>query len=156
MHVRDFMTRTVHTCSPEVPVTAAAHLMQKFDVGSIPVVDENGQPIAMITDRDICLAVCTQGRPLEDISVASAMSKGVFTCRESATVAEAERTMRDWQVLRLPVVNAAGRLVGIVSLSDIVRRRAGSLIERGREWVSGEILDTLLMIGRRRRDPTRS
>ncbi len=152
MLVQHVMTQTVHRCTAEQPASDAAHLMWKFEVGSLPVVDGEGQPIGMITDRDVCLAAYQFGRPLKEISVASAMSKGVFTCKLDDSVTEAERTMRDWQILRLPVIDVMGKLVGILSLSDIVRHRAGSLLERGREWVNGDILDTLQAIGRRRHD----
>lgn len=151
MLVRELMTQAVHACTAEQPASDAAQLMWKFEVGVIPVVDGENQPIGMITDRDICLAAYRSGRPLAEIAIGSAMSKGVFTCRAHDSVADAERTMRDWQILRLPVVDAAGKLVGILSLSDVVRRRAGSLFARGRAWVRGDVLSTLEAVGRRSR-----
>lgn len=92
------------------------------DCGSVPVVDEAGSAIAMITDRDICMAAYTQGRALGEISVASAMSSGLVAVHETDELEVAEALMREHQVRRLPVIDAKRRPVGVVSLSDLARQ----------------------------------
>jgi len=87
----------------------------------VPVVDQDGVVVAMLTDRDVCMAAFTQGRALGDIRISSAMSKSVWTCRPEDDVKLAEERMRHHRVRRLPVVDAEGRLVGILSLSDLAR-----------------------------------
>lgn len=95
--------------------------MRDRDCGSIVVVDEHRRPIAVLTDRDICLAALRTGRPLAAIDVQSAMSKRLFTCRIGDTIEQAEQTMSLHQVRRLPVVDARGQLVGLLALDDIAR-----------------------------------
>jgi CBS domain-containing protein len=95
--------------------------MWEADIGCVPVVDGDGGVIGMLTDRDICMAAYTQGRPLADIPVASAMSKQVYSCRPSDAVAVALKVMETTQVHRLPVVDQHDQLVGLLSLADIAR-----------------------------------
>jgi CBS domain-containing protein len=127
MTVDSLMTRTVAACREDQPVSVAAKLMWDCDCGSVPVVDGEGRVIGMITDRDICMAAWMQNRPPSNIPVWEAMSREVYTCAPSETVAAAERLMCSRQVRRLPVVDEEHRLVGILSLADLVRQvqRAG-------------------------------
>lgn len=130
MKVEDLMTREVRTLSPQDSAEAAARIMWEEDCGCVPVVDDKGGVIGMITDRDICMAAYTQGAPLAAIRLGNAMAKNVHTCGPKGTVASAERLMREHRVRRLPVVGADRRLVGILSLNDIAREAARS---RGRK-----------------------
>lgn len=145
MLVRDVMSRTVYHCTAERSLREAAHLMRTHDVGCLPVVNEEGSPIGMLTDRDICMAASDRDEPLHELRVSCAMSKGVFSCRETDSTDEAERTMRDWLVYRLPVINTLGELIGVVSLTDIARVRASSRFGR-----SEDVVETLVAITRRR------
>jgi CBS-domain-containing membrane protein len=121
MKVRDLMITDVKSCAPSSSLDAAAQIMWDNDCGCLPVVDGDSRVIAMITDRDICMAAYTQGVALRDSRIASAMSRRVFKCRPENELAAAENTMRLAQVRRLPVVDAQGKLVGIISLNDIAR-----------------------------------
>jgi len=85
------------------------------------VVDKDGHVIGILTGRDICMAAYTQGVPLRGALVTSAMSKQVFFSAPDSDPAFAEKLMREKQVRRLPTLDAQGRLVGIISLNDIVR-----------------------------------
>jgi CBS domain-containing protein len=124
--------------------------MWELDVGCVPVVDEEGRPVAMLTDRDVCMAAYTTGKRLSQLKVQSAMSRGFFSCKADDGLAEAESTMRDWQVRRLPVVDASDRLVGVLSITDIVRARSANALERAKERVVGDLADTLSAICRHR------
>jgi CBS domain-containing protein len=121
MNVEDAMTRNVITCASEQSLADAAKNMWEQDLGTLPVVDERGAPIGMITDRDLSMAAYTQGKDLHALDVRSAMSKDVITCHAQDRLSAAERTMRVHQLRRLPVVNDWGRLVGILSLTDLAR-----------------------------------
>jgi len=68
--------------------------------------------VAMITDRDVCMAAYTTGRPLTALHVYDAMSRELHTCEPGDSVADAEAIMRENQVRRLPVVDDAGNLAG--------------------------------------------
>ena len=121
MRVKELMTRDVHTCDAGCTLERAVQLMWEGDCGAIPVVDAHGHLFGIVTDRDASIAAYTQGKPLGAISVASAMAHQVHTCNLEDSVAHAAEIMRHAQVHRLPVVNNLGELVGILSLSDLVR-----------------------------------
>ncbi|MBL8861310.1 MAG: CBS domain-containing protein [Planctomycetes bacterium] len=124
MHVRDLMTHTPAVCTTTDHLTRAAQIMWERDCGAVPVIDATGALAGIVTDRDVCMAAYTQGRALHEISVASIMSKHVFTIGPDATAADALDTMNRKSVRRLPVTDAGGRLVGIVSLADFARAAA--------------------------------
>jgi CBS domain-containing protein len=147
MNVADIMTSPAHTCSADESLDRVARIMWEHDSGVVPVVDRQGRAIAMITDRDICMAALTQGRSLAEIRVAVAMSKLVYTCHPDDRVSAAERTMRTHQVRRLPVVNDAGRIVGVLSISDIGRARVTA------HQLPSDLDTTLAAIGKPRSEP---
>ena len=122
MKVSEVMTRDVFTCLRTDSCARAAQLMWEHDCGAVPVIDAQRRPVGMVTDRDICMAAYTQGRPLADIAVSSAASSKVFGARIDDTIEVAEATMEVQQIRRLPVVDGKGQLVGMLSLNDLARR----------------------------------
>jgi CBS domain-containing protein len=94
--------------------------MWESDCGCVPVVDAGGKAIAMITDRDICMAAFTQDKPLSQIPVSIAASRTLAAVREDDTVEAAEAVMRAHRVRRVPVVDADGRVTGVLSVNDLV------------------------------------
>src|SRR6476659_2910184 len=120
MRVRELMSTEPRTCTAKHTASDAARTMWECDIGSLPVVDDDDVPVGMVTDRDVCMAAYQQGRPLSAIPVLDVMSPEIHTCLESDSLASAERTMRAWQVRRLPVIDDDGRLVGVLSLNDLV------------------------------------
>jgi CBS domain-containing protein len=129
LRVRDLMQRDVLTCTRVHALSEPARIMWERDCGCVPVVasDGSGRVVGMITDRDICMASYMAGGRLSEIRVNDAMATRVHTCRPEDPVSEAERSMRAARVRRLPVVDAAGHLRGILSLADVAlgaRRRA--------------------------------
>lgn len=102
-------------------VIEAAQLMEREDVGSIPV-EKNDKMIGMITDRDICLRVVAQRRDPAKTTVEEVMSEGIEYCFEEDELNSVVTKMSRNQIRRLPVVNQAKRLVGMVSLGDIATR----------------------------------
>jgi CBS domain-containing protein len=128
MKVADVMTRRLRTCEPRHSVDAVMRILWEHDLGALPVVNDLGQPIAMITDRDIAVAAYTQGKPLHQIPVSSTMSKQLVTVHVSDSLTKAERVMREHQLRRLPVVDESTRLVGMLALSDIALKQASTSI----------------------------
>lgn len=123
MKVRDVMVPKVISCTDRASLGEAVKLMWEHDIGFVPVLSaDTGALAGVITDRDACMAAWFQGKPLWDIPVVSAMSTRVATCRDEAEVDEAELTMSESQVHRLPVIDAAGTLCGVVSLNDLAQR----------------------------------
>jgi CBS domain-containing protein len=118
--VGDVMTRAPVTCSPDDPLSEAVHVMWIRDCGFVPVTEVPGGPLCgVVTDRDACMAAYTQGRPLAEIPVRSAMATEVASVTEDASLAVAHERMRERQVRRLPVVDRSRRVVGVISLNDV-------------------------------------
>ena len=118
--VRSLMTTHVRTCRSDDSLVHAAQLMWETDCGAVPVVTDE-TVVGVITDRDICMASYTQGKRLGDISVESVMSKALFSCGPDESVGAALATMGHRRVRRLPVLDENGKLLGIISTSDVTR-----------------------------------
>ncbi len=119
MKVRDLMVADVKRCADYCTLNSAAQTMWDEDIGCVPITDNEGRVVGMLTDRDICMAAYIQGVSLKEALVTSAMSKQVSCCRPEDDIATAEKLMLEKQVRRLPVIDADGRLTGIISLNDI-------------------------------------
>jgi CBS domain-containing protein len=119
MKIIQMMTRDVRTCHPSDTLEQAARLMWEHDIGSVVVIDDAKQVIGVVTDRDACMAAYLRGVPLFALSVAVAMSKHVVTCHAEEPALGVARLMAKHKVHRIPVVDDAQRLVGIVSLNDL-------------------------------------
>ncbi len=119
MKVQDLMSHPALTCNVNDDLNVPAKLMWDHDCGVIAVVREDGKLAGVITDRDICMAAYTQGRPLEQILVNAVMSKDVVAARPDQGLAEVERMMCTNQVRRIPVVDGDHRPIGVVSLNDL-------------------------------------
>ena len=119
MLVKEIMSQPVISCQVDDHANLAAQRMWENDFGVMPVLDGDGRAIAMLTDRDICMAAYTQGKPLDQIVVRSVMSKALHSCSPEDALEQAEQSMRNYQVRRLPVVDFTGKLVGILSLNDV-------------------------------------
>lgn len=124
MKVSDLMTKEVRACWIHEPLERAAKLMWEFDCGSVPVLDQNGRVVGMITDRDVCMAAYTQAQILGRIPVSRAMSAEMYSCKPDEALDEVEKRMRAHQIRRLPVLDDEGHLSGILSLADIAQRAA--------------------------------
>lgn len=124
MKIQDIMSTPVLTCRPTDSLRDAAQLMWEHDCGALPVTDGDGAIVGMVTDRDICMGAYLKGAPLDVIPVSDVMARQVHACRPSDTVDKAERVMSANQVRRLPVIDGGRRLVGFLSMSDVVREVA--------------------------------
>lgn len=118
MQVRDIMTENPTCCGPDTSVQAAARLMVDDDCGEIPVVDANGIPVGVITDRDIACRCVAEGKP-HDTPVGEVMSSPAVTVTPATSVEDCCVTMEKNQIRRVPVVDEAGKCCGMVSQADI-------------------------------------
>lgn len=119
MKVRDLMKSDVKSCRPSDSLNIAARIMWENDCGCVPVVDSENRVLGVLTDRDVCMAAYTQGLSLHLIQAESAMGSPAVCCNSTDKLETAEQLMRDAKVRRLPVCDREGKLVGILSLSDI-------------------------------------
>jgi len=134
MKVRDVMTSSVQTVTPEQAVREAASFMLSADAGSIPVTDGD-RLIGMITDRDIAVRGVAKGHG-PDTPVRELMTDDLIVVRDDDDVEEAATKMSDAQVRRLPVIDDQERLCGIVSLGDLSRETDNECATQALEGVS--------------------
>jgi CBS domain-containing protein len=129
MKVEEIMSTRVETCRVSDTVERAAQIMWEADCGVVPVIDADSHVVGVITDRDVCMAAYTQGKPLWQIPVSSVCSHKIYACKLNDSLQTAENIMRVAQVRRVPVVDDEGKLWGLVSLGDLaqhVHRGGGS------------------------------
>jgi CBS domain-containing protein len=120
MKIKDVMTKSPVFCSSDTNLGAAAEIMWKHNCGFLPVVGLAGKVLGVITDRDMCMAMATRNRLPGEITVNEVASGIVYSCRPEDDILTALDTMREKKIRRLPVVNAAGKLEGILAVEDFV------------------------------------
>lgn len=119
MNVESFMSANPACCQAKTPLSEVARLMVDNDCGQIPVVDESGCPIGVVTDRDIAIRVVADGRDSSRCCASDAMSESVRTVRHDSALKDAVRLMESAKVRRVPVVDGDGKLCGMFSLADL-------------------------------------
>ncbi len=117
--LKEIMTPSVEIISPRATAADAARKMKDLDVGAIPVCDGE-KLLGMITDRDLVLRVMAIGRDPVQALVSDAMTPGVVFCYDDEEAETAAGLMAEKQIRRLPILARNNRLVGIVSLGDLV------------------------------------
>lgn len=143
---QDVMTRDPVCCQPGDSVSNAASVMKQEDVGSVPVVESQASKrlVGIVTDRDLVVKVLAGGRAVDQATVEDAMTPNPVSCREDDDVEQAMRTMKDRQVRRMPIVDAGGRVTGIIAQADIATR-----IDRDKQ--TGELVEAISESGTSRR-----
>ncbi len=116
MHVASVMNRSVVACRPDEALSTVAERMWTHDVGWMPVVDDAGRVIGVVTERHTCGDVPDAREPRR---VAHVLDVEPPCCRPSDLIAHVALVMRERRVLRLPVVDDDGRLVGLLAFDDL-------------------------------------
>jgi CBS domain-containing protein len=125
MSLERFTRKPVAIIAPEASIGSAAELMEQRHVGALVVV-ERDRPIGIVTDRDLALRAL--GRWLgPNVPVADVMSSDLIVVHEEHRLDEALYVMRRSGVRRLPIVDNGGRLVGMVTLDDLLVMLSGEL-----------------------------
>jgi len=120
LRVCDIMTDRVVTVGQDEPVSTAARLLKRHNIGALPVCDKDGRLRGILTDRDIVLRCVAADADPAQVKVNEIMSRGVITAGPFDPVDKVVRLMSEDQVRRLPVVDS-GKVVGMVSLGDMAR-----------------------------------
>jgi CBS domain-containing protein len=129
MRVKDVMVTGVAICDPEQNLCQVVELFWKHRCGALPVVDKKGTVLGMLTDRDACIAMGTRNVPASQIRVRDVSLPRFFSCSSEDEVRSALGTMAAQEVRRLPVVDEAGKLKGILSIDDVIlNAKAGSQV----------------------------
>lgn len=123
--VKDYCTRNPLTCGPDDPLIAAVGIMRERNVSSLIVVDD-GAPVGIFTDRDLRNKVVAAGICPDQMKVRDVMNSPLATIGEEELLYQALYRMSRRKIHRLGVVDAGGRLSGIVTDTDILRLQAHS------------------------------
>jgi len=132
---------TVYTISPDDTVFRALEVMAEHDVGALVVVDAAGAVVGVFSERDYARKVILHGHASRELRVSAIMTSRVVTVSPDQTVADCMRLMTDHRIRHLPVVED-GRLVGLVSIGDVVKAVMSEqefLIEQLQAYVTGEL-----------------
>jgi CBS domain-containing protein len=135
----DLMSRNVVTVYPEERVGYAARLMREYDCGALPVTDQEGRLIGIVTDRDISMRLVANEADTHSTVVAECMTDGAFVCHAEDSVRECMRQMSRHRIRRLPIINDWGQVVGIVSQGDLARH-AGNYPGRGERRALADVV----------------
>ena len=130
MAIGEICSREVVVAGPEESVREGAELMRLHHAGDVVVVEERGGarvPIGIVTDRDIVVAVVAKGLDPDKLTLRDIVSPELTLAKETLGVAETVELMRAHGIRRVPIVDAAGALVGIVSADDILDLMAEEL-----------------------------
>jgi signal-transduction protein with cAMP-binding, CBS, and nucleotidyltransferase domain len=114
---REIMTRSVKTATREMSLQEVAQLMRDGDMGAMPVV-ESDKLIGIVTDRDIVVRAIADGRDAST-KIGDVMTTEIYSVGENDFVFEAIRLMGERQVRRVPIINEAGELAGIIAMADV-------------------------------------
>ena len=121
MRCDELMKRDVECVGMRDTVQQAARRMRDANVGFIPVCDEKFRVLGTLTDRDIAIRLVSDNRPATT-EVKEIMSREVVSCRPTDDLERAQRIMAERQKSRLLVIDQHDKLVGVLSLSDIIER----------------------------------
>lgn len=120
MKVKEIMAPNAKAIWLTESLTDAARLMWENDCGVLPIIKDGRKVVGMITDRDICMAMAMRNRSPSGVSVEEVMSGQVYAVGPEDNVDQALQAMQQHRIRRLPVVNGAGELEGILSMNDVV------------------------------------
>jgi CBS domain-containing protein len=118
LRVSDIMVKDVVTAKENDKIRDVAIRMYEKKIGSVVIVDDEGKPIGIVTERDLVYVVARALTP--DTPAWMVMTEDPIVINENALVTEAMEKMRVQNIRHLPVVNAEGKLVGMISFRDIV------------------------------------
>jgi len=114
------MKRHVHTATIDTSAKDAARLMRESRIGFLPVCDANRHPLGVITDRDLALRVCAENLDAGSTYLSAVMTQDPLCCRADSTLDEARALMLKRKSRRILLTDEQGRLVGLITLADVV------------------------------------
>jgi CBS domain-containing protein len=125
----------VITVSSADAVAHAVATLRSHGIGAVIVSDDDGATVAgILSERDIVRALADDGPGALDRPVSAVMTSDVFTCEPSAAIEELMATMTERRIRHIPVLHD-GRIVGVVSIGDVVKHRVGELAQEARTLV---------------------
>jgi CBS domain-containing protein len=122
MQVREIMSAETVCCSPGTNLGEVAQMMVAQDCGEIPVCDETGKPIGVVTDRDIVCRILAKNKNPLSMTAGDCMSSPVITIQPDASIDECAELMESYQIRRVPVVERDGSCCGMVAQADLATK----------------------------------
>ena len=121
--LKDFATVAVAVAELDTPALTVAQVMRKHHVGALIVVDalEKSRPVGIVTDRDLVLALMAEGLDPEVFTAGDIMSVELVIASPEMDAMDAVQLMHTNRLRRLVIADDAGRLVGVVTLEDILQ-----------------------------------
>jgi CBS-domain-containing membrane protein len=134
--VFDLMTPTVVSVQRDTTFKEIARLLDEFDITAVPVVDEDDRPVGVVSEADLLRSRNSRGRVNTAVDL---MHHPAITAEPEWNVVRAARVMEKHKIKRLPVVDGEGRLIGVLSRSDLLQ-----LFLRRDHAIQEEILEDVL------------
>jgi CBS domain-containing protein len=119
MSLREIMSKDITSLPKAATVSDAAKFMTDMNVGSVIIVEDD-KPLGLLTDRDIVSKVIAYGKDYKTTAIGEVMASPIITVSEEKDIVEVTKLMSFHGIRRLPVVDAGGKVVGVVSLHDIL------------------------------------
>lgn len=119
IEIRDIMVDKVITTKKDATVKDVVKLMNKHEIGCL-VVEENGEPVGIVTERDLLKRVLAKSKELRNMKVREIMSEPVLSVTPNVEIEDAAKLMLQNKIKKLPIVEE-GKLLGLLTLTDILR-----------------------------------
>jgi CBS domain-containing protein len=148
MKVKDVMMGTPASCRSSANLAAAVEILWNRNCGILPVLNAEEKVVGIVTDRDICIALGTRNKLAADLTAGQVASEEVVSCKAEDDILTAIEYMAEAKVRRLPVVDAQGKLQGILSMDDIVLHANRGVLGRRPELSNDEVIDALKRVYR--------
>jgi len=125
MKCKELMKTDVECVSPSDTAQSAAKRMRDANIGFLPVCDASKRVLGTLTDRDLAIRLIAENRPATT-RIEEVLTREAIACRPEDDLRKAEELMARYQKSRMMCVDEEGRLVGVISLSDIAQRESGA------------------------------
>ena len=120
MLVKEIMSKKVEWVHPDLSIQECAQKMRDLNVGTLPV-QQDGQLIGVLTDRDICCRAVAEECDMEATTAREIMSKEITSCFDDQECSDAARLMEDKHIRRLAVLDKEKHMIGMLSVDDLAR-----------------------------------
>lgn len=131
MSVGRICVRDVDTAEKKETIQTVAERMHTRNVGTLVVVNDDAEPIGILTDRDLTVKALARGLDPYQTTVKEVMTKTPRTVKEDAPIERALELMRAGPYRRLPVVDKSGKLAGLISLDDVIKLLTDEFLQIG-------------------------
>jgi CBS domain-containing protein len=122
MKVKDVMTTNPICCRLTDTAQAVAKILRDEDIGSVPIISEEGKLEGIITDRDLCSTIIAEGLDPRTTSINNYVTRNPLACRADDDLDNCEKAMQKNRIRRIPVIDDQERCIGVVSQADLALR----------------------------------